>query len=301
MNGTHTDGDGWTQCALGHRHWGRFGAAGLLVYTVDDAGVARVLMQLRSGFSHHGDTWGIPGGARGGAEDAAAAACREAVEEAGLDTTALRIRRRHVDDHGGWAYVTVVADTVAPLPTSPNAESADLQWRDVDQVHALPLHPGFAATWPRLRARPVSLVVDVANVLGADPFRWSAAGWWRDRRGATAALLVELDRLRGRTTRSAAGDAVVIRQVVAVLEGVARAAGSDRSGWVRAYPSPGSGDDAVVEVAAGLSDAIVVTADAGLRRRVTAAAVAADRAGPRWLLGELDAPDVKGVAPGADP
>ena len=28
-----TDGDGWTQCTLGHRHWGRFGAAGLLAVT----------------------------------------------------------------------------------------------------------------------------------------------------------------------------------------------------------------------------------------------------------------------------
>ncbi len=27
------DGDGWTECTLGHHHWGRYGAAGLLAVT----------------------------------------------------------------------------------------------------------------------------------------------------------------------------------------------------------------------------------------------------------------------------
>src|SRR5690242_20622060 len=58
-------GDGWTRCAAGHRHWGRFGAAGLLL--VDDD---RVILQHRAAWTHEGDSWGLPGGARNSDEDA---------------------------------------------------------------------------------------------------------------------------------------------------------------------------------------------------------------------------------------
>ena len=74
------DGDGWTRCALGHRHWGVFGAAGLLLWHGDGA----VLLQHRAEWSHHGGTWGILGGARNSGETAEQAAAREAAEEAGL-------------------------------------------------------------------------------------------------------------------------------------------------------------------------------------------------------------------------
>jgi 8-oxo-dGTP pyrophosphatase MutT (NUDIX family) len=148
---THTDGDGWTHCQLGHRHWGIFGAAGLLVCSVDEEGRACVLLQHRSDFSHHGGTWGIPGGARGQREDAQTAAFREAVEEADLPVEHVRVRYVHVDDHGGWSYQTVIADAAAPLPTTPNAESVALVWQPVPDVDQLPLHPGFAHSWPTLR------------------------------------------------------------------------------------------------------------------------------------------------------
>jgi 8-oxo-dGTP diphosphatase len=147
----HTDGDGWTECGQGHRHWGLFGAAGLLVSSVDARGTVCVLLQHRSDFSHHGDTWGIPGGARGSAEDAQTAAFREAVEEAALDVAQVHVRHIHVDDHGGWSYHTVIADTPVPLPTTPNAESVALVWQPLTRVEALPLHPGFAQAWPTLR------------------------------------------------------------------------------------------------------------------------------------------------------
>lgn len=162
MSAASTDGDGWTQCDQGHRHWGRFGAAGLLVYAVDDHDHARVLLQHRSDFSHHGLTWGIPGGARASDEDAVTAACREAVEEAGLDVSRLRVRQVHVDDHGGWSYQTVVAQATAPLATTPNPESIELRWQRVDDVDELQLHPGFRDSWRHVRARPVRVVVDAA-------------------------------------------------------------------------------------------------------------------------------------------
>jgi 8-oxo-dGTP diphosphatase len=57
------DGNGWVVCAAGHRHWGRFGAAGLLI-----SDGFNVLLQHRAAWTHEGDTWAVPGRrpARGG-------------------------------------------------------------------------------------------------------------------------------------------------------------------------------------------------------------------------------------------
>jgi 8-oxo-dGTP diphosphatase len=50
-----------------------------------------------------------------------------------------------------WTYTTVIADAAELLDTVPNRESAELRWVVEDQVADLPLHPGFAASWERLR------------------------------------------------------------------------------------------------------------------------------------------------------
>ena len=89
-HGAGSDGDGWTRCAGGHRHWGRYGAAGLLLAAPSAAGPA-VLLQHRAVWSHHGDTWGVPGGARGRAESSTEAALREAAEETGLAPEGLTV------------------------------------------------------------------------------------------------------------------------------------------------------------------------------------------------------------------
>ena len=146
------DGNGWVACAEGHRHWGRHGAAGLLVRHRDDDGSTHVLLQHRASWSHHGDTWGIPGGARDSHETPEEAALREAVEECGLDVDLLVVQRSWADDHGGWIYVTVLAEVAALAPVSArNFESVELRWVPLDEIEQLPLHPGFAATWPHLR------------------------------------------------------------------------------------------------------------------------------------------------------
>jgi len=150
------DGDGWRDCAGGHRHWGRFGAAGLLLRrpAPADEGGLEVLLQLRALWSHHGGTWGLPGGARDSSETAVQAALREAAEEVGLASDGVRIAGEYVDDHGGWSYTTVVADTdgdqALPEP-HPDGETIEVRWVAMIDVDLLPLHPGFSATWPRLR------------------------------------------------------------------------------------------------------------------------------------------------------
>ena len=144
-----TDGDGWLVCSLGHRHWGRFGAAGLLAV----APGPYVLLQHRAPWSHGGDTWGVPGGARTSTETAEEAARRETAEETRLDLTALELVDEHVADHGVWTYTTFVATVPERLPVVPERESVDLRWVPVDEVTDLPLHPAFADAWPALRAK----------------------------------------------------------------------------------------------------------------------------------------------------
>lgn len=151
----HGDGNGWIRCSLGHRHWGVNGAAGLLLRH-DLEGEIVVLMQHRAAWTSDGDTWGIPGGARDSHETPVEAALREAAEEAGIDAAAVAVTCQRVDDHGGWQYVTVVADVIRPLTIHPNAESAELRWVNESDVTGLALHPGFAGSWPSLRTdRPV--------------------------------------------------------------------------------------------------------------------------------------------------
>ena len=133
----------------------------------------------------------------------------------------------------------------------------------------------------------VTVVVDVANVMGA-----RADGWWRDRAGAALRLTEQVvalaDRgvpagqmpaglpgpdgwvlvLEGRS-RDAAGDAIV--------------AANDACAAVRVVAAPGSGDDEIVAEVVSLGGAcLVVTADRELRRRCEAAGAAVT--GPGWLL-----------------
>ena len=141
------DGNGWTYCTLGHKHWGRFGAAGVLI-----TDGTRVMLQHRAPWTHEGGTWAVPGGARDSHEDAVTAALREAAEEANLDPKVIEPFGEWIDDHGGWTYTTVVAHALTTLqPHAANAESLEVRWWPIADVAGLPLHAGFATAWPRLR------------------------------------------------------------------------------------------------------------------------------------------------------
>jgi hypothetical protein len=161
----------------------------------------------------------------------------------------------------------------------------------------------------------LSIVVDIANVMGA-----RADGWWKNRAQAAARLcravgdlslqgLAAADLPAGLAGAAGDGDRAYPHWVL-VLEGAARGAAiqvdlpdSDRvlailapdepdvnfrdlGPLVRLVLAPGSGDDAIAREAADLPGCgLVVTADRELRRRCEQAE--ATVVGPRWLLGLL--------------
>ena len=163
------DGDGWVISDSGAHYWGRYGAAGLLVRAPRPDGTPAVLLQHRAVWSHQGGTWGLPGGARDSHETPEETAVREAHEEAGLLAELLTVRATVVTAEvfglGGahWTYTTVVADAAQLLDTVPNRESAEMRWVAESEVADLPLHPGFAASWQRLRTAPALLPLDYGD------------------------------------------------------------------------------------------------------------------------------------------
>ncbi|MGH3824421.1 MAG: NUDIX domain-containing protein [Pseudonocardiaceae bacterium] len=258
-----TDGDGWVRCGDGQDRWGRFGAAGLLLRAPDAQRRPLVLMQHRAPWTHYGDLWGMPGGARCSDETAVQAALREAAEEAAVDPGRVRIRGEVVDHPGGddWSFTSVLADAVQPLPVRPNPECTELAWIPEAAVSGLDLHPAFAADWPALRVIQIGLVIDAANVVGSRP-----DGWWRDRAGAAERLLREVATAGPGVLALPHGGFGWVTRPVLVLEGAAVRA-PDVSG-VEIIRAPGSADDTIVDVVTASGDWAVVTADRALRTRL---------------------------------
>ncbi len=117
------------------------------------------------------------------------------------------------------------------------------------------------------------LVVDAANVVGSVP-----DGWWHDRAGATARLR---DRLVGLADRGLP-ELPPPLEVLLVVEGRAREV--PPVDGVRVLAAPRTADDAIVELLEREPAdrvRVVVTADRGLRERVTR--LGATVLGPRAL------------------
>lgn len=284
------DGDGFVYCERGHRHWGLHGAAGLLL-TDPERGV---LLQHRAWWTHHGETWALPGGARRGHESAREAATREAEEEAAVPVGAVRTTAESVVDHGGWSYTTVLASTRHPVRERVvNEESAELRWVPPEEVGSFVLHADFAAAWPALHeqvGRELVLVVDAANVVGSRP-----DGWWRDRAGAAERLRDRLSGLIRDGVRSAdiglgGTEWSWWPRVQMIVEGQARDVGPAAD--VEVISAVRDGDSQIVESVRKARDArprdhvVVVTADRELRSRVEAEG--AGVLGPSTLLGLVD-------------
>lgn len=277
--------DGWVDCGCGSRHWGRNGAAGLLL-----TDGSRVVLQHRSEWSHQGGTWGMPGGARHHGEAAVAGALREAAEEAGIDARQVRPFATSVLVHPDWTYTTVLARTEPGLHVEPtDAESLEIAWVPIPAVTDRPLLPAFGDTWPLLRRMlgiDLHVLVDAANVVGSRP-----DGWWRDRRGAAERLIGRIDGLAAAGLPATFADLPGDRWWPAwhvVTEGAACEAGSTPA--VTVIPAPASGDDRIVEVAGDLAvrgaRVVVVTADRELWERSQRAGAAV--VGPGTLLDLLD-------------
>lgn len=259
------DGDGWVVGENGTRHWGKHGAAGLLLRAPASDGSPTVLLQHRALWSHQGGTWALPGGAKDSHETSVVAAIREADEEAGIGSERLHVRGERVTANApsGWSYTTVVADAESQLVTTPNGESTELRWVPEGSVDELPLHPGFAASWAALRTTPLRVLLDTANVLGSRP-----NGWWRDRSGATGELLSSLADVLPRTVELPDGSFGWLESIEAVLEGEARAAVFEDA-RIPVIHAPGSGDDELARRAHdGDTLTALVTADRGLQLRL---------------------------------
>ncbi|WP_116026796.1 NUDIX hydrolase [Thermomonospora umbrina] len=282
------DGDGWTRCTQGHQHWGKHGAAGMLIFHRDPAGGAHLLLQQRNWWCSGALSWCMFGGGRRPGEEPLAAAFRETAEECTLDPRRLRVHGLLTDDHGGWSYSTVVASADHMPKVKPaSLETRRAAWFPLEKVEGLRLFQPFAVAWPKLAGMlsRLVLVVDAANVVGS-----RADGWWRDRAGATARLRDELAPLaeKGVTGHPEGLHDTSYPEIVMVVEGAARPVADTAVEGVRTVAAPGSGDDAIVDLVSHPEpDAtyLVVTADRELRARVTAAGGYC--AGPGWLLSQI--------------
>ncbi len=256
-------------------HWGRFGAAGLLVFSG-----GHVLLQQRAWWCNGGGTWCLFGGGRHADEDPVAAALRETTEESSLDVSAVRLHGRIQDDHGGWSYTTMVGSVQdRPKVRGVSSETKAARWVPVPEVDTLRLFAPFGEAWPTLRSMltRVVLIVDAANVMGSRP-----DGWWRDRLGAARRLR---DALAGLGPVSLGPFDEAYPELVLVVEGAARAL--EGSAGVRVVAAQGSGDDEIVRQVGRDPHQyhVVVTADRELRRRCEEAG--AEVVGPRWLLDRI--------------
>jgi hypothetical protein len=124
----------------------------------------------------------------------------------------------------------------------------------------------------------VTLIVDVANVMGSRP-----DGWWRDRAGAASRLLASLAPLLSTPATAPSGEPIQISRILAVTEGQARTAIAPPT--LEVIAAPADGDTTIViqahQILTEGQTSLVITADRGLRARLPEGTMIA---GPRWLL-----------------
>ncbi|MDJ0317859.1 NUDIX domain-containing protein [Arthrobacter antibioticus] len=143
----HLNSEAWVYGNDGQRYWGRYGAAGILVYDSN----SNILMQKRAAWTDDGCTWCVPGGALRFGESAVDGALREAGEECGLPEASLHIVGTHEFDLDFWKYTTVVASVEERFDAISDFESTEHRWVGIKDITGMRLHPALRASWPSLR------------------------------------------------------------------------------------------------------------------------------------------------------
>ena len=153
MSGNNRSGDGFMRCSDGHTRWGVFGAAGVVFVVRPVDAQPSVMLQMRSAWAHEGGTWSCAGGAIDEGESTYEAALREASEEVGqIPADHHELGEYVFAPATDWKYTTVVLEVGERFGVSANFETDAVAWVPLDEVETLPLHAGFAASWPHLRA-----------------------------------------------------------------------------------------------------------------------------------------------------
>jgi 8-oxo-dGTP pyrophosphatase MutT (NUDIX family) len=144
-------GEHHVTCDRGHEHWGEHGAAGVLLRCKGDDGKIRYLLQKRSPGEDDPGTWSLPGGALLQGETVEQGAFREAQEEMGNFPPDVQVHHHVTDDHGGWAFTTVICDVPQSFAPSVDGESPfetdGWGWFTKEEIKDLALHPGFKDSW----------------------------------------------------------------------------------------------------------------------------------------------------------
>lgn len=133
-------------------------AAGLVLLNRERT---HVVLQLRSEYVDHPNTWAFIGGTVEHGETPTEAALREAWEEARLDPATIDVDR--VVKRGGYSYVLAETDWTpeqdAVLPHSANVEAKGAGWVPLavldspESCPGMPLHPKLRKAWPKVRER----------------------------------------------------------------------------------------------------------------------------------------------------
>lgn len=142
-------GDGYLLCSDGVERWGLNGAAGIL-FLVNGPDEPRFFLVHRSPEVHHGDTWGVPGGAVDLDEAPLDAAWREALEEVpGLGRLPHHVRGSYEDAPASdWSYTTFVVEIDEQFSLLEETwETQDAGWFTRAELAGLHLHPAFEALW----------------------------------------------------------------------------------------------------------------------------------------------------------
>lgn len=162
----------WVDCPVGGSHWGRLGAAGILVMRGNRGGVD-VLLQQRALWTHHGGEWSTPGGALEDGETPLVAALREFEEEAGVSRKNSLFISGHFASvcQCGWRYDVFVAVPHRTLRLRKNRESARLSWINTTKVSELDLLSAFRQSWEQnayLANSPASVFLPVGDTTARD-------------------------------------------------------------------------------------------------------------------------------------